>query len=101
MPIGPHGEKRPADTLHVAKLLTGEAEEELRRRGAAGERYRKGGVARAAALSPEQRREIARKGVAARKAVDDAPSIVASVMGAAASGGVARRVPLCWSPWRR
>ncbi len=31
MPTGPHGEKRPADpvanALHVAKLLTGEAEE--------------------------------------------------------------------------
>ena len=71
MPIGPNGEKRPADTLanalHVAKLLTGEAREEYidEARQANG---RRGGAARAEALSPERRREIALKGVAARKA---------------------------------
>ena len=71
-PIAPNGEKRSADTLanalHVAKLLTGEAEEEYvdTARKANG---RKGGAARTAALIPEQRREIARKGAAGRKGV--------------------------------
>ena len=70
MPVGPHGEKRPADTLanalHVARVLTGDAEEEYvspARQAAA----RKGGEARAAALSPERRREIARKGTVSRR----------------------------------
>ena len=68
--IGPNGEKRPADTLanalHVARIATGEAEEEYvdPKRQAAG---RAGGEARAAALDPERRREIARKGAAARR----------------------------------
>ena len=69
MPIEPQGQKRPADTLanalHVAKLATGEVEEQYvdpKRQAAA----RKGGEARAAALTPEQRREIARKGAAKR-----------------------------------
>ena len=72
MPRGPNGEKRPADTnanaVHVMKIATGEIEEELpsaRRNGGL-----KGGPARARALSPEQRREIARK---ARKAVRSKP----------------------------
>ena len=71
MPIGPNGEKRPADTLanalHVAKLLTGEAREEYIDEGRQAN-GRKGGAARAAALTAEQRREIARKGGEARKA---------------------------------
>lgn len=60
--IGPHGQKRPADTLAnallVARLMAGEAEEEYvdtARRAAA----RTGGQARAAALTPERRSEIA------------------------------------------
>ena len=72
MPRGPNGEKRPADTnacaVHVMKIATGEIEEELpsaRRNGGL-----KGGPARAESLSPEQRREIARK---ARKAVRSKP----------------------------
>lgn len=62
MPTGPHGEKRPADplanALHVAKLLTGEAEETYvdPAKSAGGS---KGGQARAKALTPERRREIA------------------------------------------
>ena len=70
MPIGPQGQKRPADTLanalHVAKLATGEAEEEYVdpvRQAAA----RAGGEARAAALDPERRREIARKAASSRR----------------------------------
>ena len=69
--IGPHGEKRPADAmanaLHVAKLLTGEAEEEYidERKRAGG---REGGRVRANKLPPGVRREIAMQGVAERRA---------------------------------
>ena len=67
--IGPHGEKRPADTLanalHVAKLSTGEAEEEYvdpsKQPGG-----HKGGKARAAAMTPAQRREVAQRAAKAR-----------------------------------
>lgn len=68
--VGPHGEKRPGDVIanavHVAKLATGEIEEEyvdqrMRRGG------QNGGKARAATLTPERRREIAMQGVAARQ----------------------------------
>ena len=71
--VGPHGEKRPADTvanaLHVAKLATGEIEETYEHEGkhpgkrAAGQ---KGAAARADALTPERRKEIAQQGAAAR-----------------------------------
>ena len=70
MPIGPHGQKRPADTvanaLHVARLLTGEAEEQYidPAKQAGGQ---KGGQARAEALSPERRSEIAKKAAEARQ----------------------------------
>ena len=69
MPIGPHGEKRPADplanALHVARLSTGEAEETYvnAAKQAGG---RKGGEARAKALTPERRREIARQAARSR-----------------------------------
>lgn len=74
MPTGPRGEKRPADVIGaavmVAKIATGEIEEELapepehaEARRKAGE---KGGKARADALTPERRAEIAREGAAAR-----------------------------------
>lgn len=73
MPIGPHGEKRPADVIanavHVMRVATGESEEEYvdqaKRRGGL-----KGGAARAAALTPERRREIARQGAAAKNGTD-------------------------------
>ena len=69
MPTGPNGEKRPADPIanavHVARLATGEVEETYVNRGQS-QGGRKGGVARAAAMSPERRREIAREGAAAR-----------------------------------
>ena len=69
MITGPNGKKRPADVLanalHVAKIATGEIEEtyvdESKRPGG-----QKGGRARADALTPEQRTEIARKAAAAR-----------------------------------
>lgn len=67
--IGPNGEKRPgnvlANALHVARIATGEIEEEYvnRDRQEAG---KKGGEARAKKLDAEKRQQIARKGNAAR-----------------------------------
>lgn len=69
MPIGPNGEKRPADAvanaLHVARIATREAEETYvdrsKRKGGL-----KGGKARAHALSAERRSEIARSAAAKR-----------------------------------
>lgn len=72
MPKGPRGERRPADVIGaaimVAKIATGEIEESPpdqeathRRRGG-----QKGGPARAAALTPKQRSEIAREAANAR-----------------------------------
>lgn len=70
MPRGPKGEKRPADVIgnavHVMRIATGEIEEtkgKAPKRAAGG---LKGGKARAAALTPEQRSEIARAASAAR-----------------------------------
>jgi len=76
MPEGPH-KKRPTDASQLAKLIvdiaSGEVEDkpdygdknpgavELGRSGG-----KKGGKARAASLTPEQRREIARKAAAVR-----------------------------------
>ena len=66
---GPHGEKRPGDTLanalHVAKLATGEIEETYadaaKQKGG-----RKGGNARADALTAQERQRIAREAAAKR-----------------------------------
>ena len=73
MPRGPKGEKRPADVVgnavRVMQIATGEAEEEYDDDGkdkAAVALGRKGGRARAAKLTPEQRSEIARKAAAKR-----------------------------------
>ncbi len=72
MPKGPNGQKRPADAIgcavHVAKIATGEIGEDVPDPGK--EYARKGGLkggrARAAKLTPEQRKEIARKAANAR-----------------------------------
>ncbi|MYB48788.1 MAG: RNA-binding protein [Dehalococcoidia bacterium] len=68
MPRGPNGERRPADTvanaIHVAKIATGEIEDETpsaKRNGGL-----VGGNARRDTLSPERRSEIARKAAKAR-----------------------------------
>jgi len=69
MPKGPKGEKRPADVVGaavmVAKIATGEIEEQTDgdqgKNPAAAELGRKGGNARAAKLTAEQRSEAARK----------------------------------------
>ncbi len=73
MPKGPRGEKRPADVIgaaiKVAKIATGEIEDEIsgRRKGGL-----KGGKARAKKLSPEKRAEIAKIAASARwKKSDD------------------------------
>jgi hypothetical protein len=70
MPRGPKGEKRPADVIgnavHVMRIATGEIEED---RGRAPNRAKGGligGKARARALTPEQRSEIARAAATAR-----------------------------------
>lgn len=71
MPKGPKGEKRPADVIgnavHVMRVATGEIEndadeskEHYRRAG------KRGGVARMAALTPEQRAEAAKLAAGAR-----------------------------------
>jgi hypothetical protein len=73
MPRGPKGEKRPADVIgnavHVMRIATGEVEETLPEKSPAAEFARagglKGGKARAASMTPERRREIAR--LAAKK----------------------------------
>lgn len=68
MPRGPKGEKRPADVvanaIRVAKIATGEIEEEYDDQGknkAAVELGKKGGRARADKMTPEQRSEIAKR----------------------------------------
>ena len=71
MPKGPRGEKRPADAISravmVAKIATGEIEDEREAlSSAAAELGRKGGQKRAAAMPPERRAEIARKAARAR-----------------------------------
>lgn len=71
MPKGPRGEKRPADVIGsaimVAKIATGEVEDEREElASAAAQLGSKGGKARAAKMSPERRAEIARKAAAKR-----------------------------------
>ena len=67
--IGPHGEKRPADplanALHVAKLSTGEAQEEYVDPSRQ-DRGRKGGETRAANMTPEERSKVAQQAAKAR-----------------------------------
>ncbi len=68
MPTGPKGQKRPADVIgaavRIARIATGEEPEELPDDGknkAAQALGRKGGKARAESMTPERRKEIARK----------------------------------------
>ena len=71
MPIGPKGEKRPADVIgnavHVMRVLTGEIEDTILDDGkdpAAKALGKKGGAARAKSMTPERRAEIAKKAAA-------------------------------------
>lgn len=70
MPKGPRGERRPADAIGravmIAKIATGEIEDGRELSSAAAELGRKGGKARAAKLTAEQRAEIAKKAAAKR-----------------------------------
>jgi hypothetical protein len=68
MPRGPKGEKRPADVIgnavHVMRVATGEIEETILDDGkdpAAKALGKKGGAARAKAMTPERRVEIAKR----------------------------------------
>jgi hypothetical protein len=66
MPRGPNGEKPPADVIgnavHVMRIATGEIEDVPSK----GQKRAKGGKARAKALSPTERSEIARTAASAR-----------------------------------
>jgi hypothetical protein len=70
MPKGPKGEKRPADVIGaavmVARIATGEIEEKVTPESPAASLGRKGGKARAAKLSGDKRKEIARKAARSR-----------------------------------
>lgn len=73
MPKGPKGEKRPADVVanavKVMRIATGEEEEEIDDEGknkAAVALGKKGGEARAKALTPGRRKQLAKKAAAAR-----------------------------------
>jgi hypothetical protein len=74
MPTGPKGQKRPADVVsnavRVMRILTGEEDEtpttDDGKDKAAQELGRKGGAARAAAMTPERRSEIAKAAAAKR-----------------------------------
>jgi hypothetical protein len=77
MPRSPKGEKRPADVIGaavmVARIATGEIEESppARQKNEAAVALgklggRRGGKARAARLSPEQRSQIAKKAAKSR-----------------------------------
>jgi hypothetical protein len=71
MPKGPRGEKRPADVIGAAvkvmRIATGEeADEREATASAAAQLGKLGGTARAKAMTPERRVEIAKKAAAKR-----------------------------------
>ena len=72
MPVGPQGQKRPANVtacaVHVMKIATGEVEEspQAAKKPARSSGGKAGGKARAASLTPARRREIAQKAASAR-----------------------------------
>ena len=70
MPKGPNGQKRPADVIGaanmVARIATGEVEEEVDYVASKSERASAGGKARAQHLSQDKRTEIAKAGAKAR-----------------------------------
>ena len=69
MPTGPEGQKRPADpvasALAVARIAVGDRDEDYANQGMR-EGGLKGGRNRADRLTPERRKEIARKAAAKR-----------------------------------
>ncbi len=70
MPKGPKGQKRPADVIgcaiKVAKIATGEIEEDITEKEYTRKAGKVGGKARAEKLSPQERSKIAKKAAAAR-----------------------------------
>ena len=70
MPKGPRGEKRPADVIgsaiKIAKIATGEIEEEFTKKEYTRIAGRIGGKARAKKLSPKKRKEIAMRAAQTR-----------------------------------
>ena len=71
MPKGPRGEKRPADVIggavKVMRIATGEEQEDVQPVASAAAQLGKlGGAARAKAMTPERRVEIAKKAAAKR-----------------------------------
>ena len=75
MPIGPNGERRPSNPIEAgimaARVASGDIEEEYATRtgkptSARSAGGKNGGPARAKALTPERRTEIAKAGAAAR-----------------------------------
>lgn len=70
MPRGPQGQKRPSDVIGcavmVAKIATGEIEEELKEPSGKVRSGKAGSKARAEKLSQEERMAIAKKAASAR-----------------------------------
>ena len=70
MPKGPQGQKRPADVIGcaitIAKIATGELEEELQEPSGRVKSGKAGGPARATKLTKAQRSAIAKKAAEAR-----------------------------------
>jgi hypothetical protein len=70
MPRGPKGERRPADVIGaaimVAKIATGEIEDTPSKAPNRAKGGKAGGAARAKALTPEKRRQIAKKAARSR-----------------------------------
>jgi len=70
MPRGPKGEKRPADVIGAAvmvgKIATGEIEDTTGKSPNRAKGGKVGGRARAKVLTPEKRREIAKKAARSR-----------------------------------
>lgn len=70
MPRGPRGERRPADVIGcavmVAKIATGEIEEEIKAPSGKVRSGQAGAKARAEKLSAAERRDIAKRAAAAR-----------------------------------
>jgi hypothetical protein len=70
MPKGPRGESRPADVIgcavSVARLSVGDAHEDLKEPSGRVRSGHAGAKARAEALTPAERREIAKKAAGTR-----------------------------------
>lgn len=95
MPKGPQGQKRPADAIgvavHVARIATGEIEDDIEISGRAGGKTA-GGVARAAKLAPNVRADIASKAAKARWLKRETGAMMQTTQGAGAESREAVRM---------